>query len=144
MKFTAVLAALFLVLCSCSSLSPDQKRVAAAVGSVSLNFAQAIANTAVQVVLAKAVSDQDLSNKGNYLDSAAAGLRTIETSTSGIVTPQLIANTILQFTNPDKNHWGQLADSVAAQVASSSLPPAQAIEQAATALNNVAASTRQP
>ena len=76
--YISILIALCLSLSSCATLTLSQKGALSRAGQISLNLAQAVANTALQIVIAKATSDSDLIKKGNLLDSAAAGLRTLD------------------------------------------------------------------
>ena len=143
-SYISILVALCLSLSSCATLTLSQKGALSRASQISLNLAQAVANTAIQIVIAKATNDSDLIKKGNLLDSAAAGLRTLDTKSGGLITPQLVSNAILQFTDPSKSHWGDMAKSISKEVTESSLPRAEAIELAASALNSIARDTRIP
>ena len=127
-----------LLFTSCTNLTPNQARVA----NAALSISQVVANVALQSVISRAVSDQDLVKKGNYVDSAAAALRTLQGRTGGLVTPELIGQTVLQFTDPSKTHWQVLAEKVAIGVTSAPLPTDVALEQAAAGLNQAAAEAR--
>jgi len=140
---TPVLAIAVLAVGACSHLTPKQKKTAAAVGGVALDFAQKITDIAVQVIVAKATSNADLSKKGDLLDSAALGLRTLEKRTDGILTPAVVAATVTQFTDPAKAHWSDLATQLGNQVISSPLPTDSALESAANGLNAAALESRQ-
>ena len=131
-----------LLFASCSHLTPAQQKTAAAVGGAALDLAQHVVDIAVQVVVMKATSDADLSKKSDLLDSAAVGLRSLESNTGGLVTPGVVAATVSQFTDPTKTHWGDLANQLSAQVSNSSLPPNAALEAVATGLNTAAATSR--
>jgi len=115
-----------------------------AAGPAALTVSQVVANAVLTGVFMKAESTQDLQDKGDKLDSLAAGLRTLQTDTGGVLSPQVIAATVLPFTDPTKTHWSVLANSVATAVTTSPLPQNQALEQAATTLNTMAAATRPP
>lgn len=140
---TPIIAVAVLAFGACGHLTPQQQKTAAAVGGVALDLAQNIADIAVKIVVAKATSDSDLSKKGDLLDSAAAGLRSLEKQTDGILTPAVVASTVTQFTDPTKTHWSSLAAQLSTQITNSPLPTDSALEAAATGLNNAAATSRQ-
>jgi len=142
MKYLACLVALGLCFTStgCQNLTPAQKAQLGAIGtklaSATLNTAQVVTNLAVQVVVAKATSTQDLTGKSNLLDSAAQGLRTLQGQTDGLVTPAMVQTTVAQFTDPTKEHWGDLATQLAQTFSTSPGTTDAKLEAMASGLNN--------
>jgi hypothetical protein len=134
LRSTVLLAVLGMTLASCASMTPGQRRLV----NVALDVTASVLNIAIDVAVNAAVSKYDLSNKANYIDSAALGLRTI-TDGKG---RYLVSETIEGFTS-DKRHWVDLAEQVEAEVIKSGLPKDVAIEAAAKGLNQAAASIRQ-
>ena len=77
-------------------------------------IAKRVASIAIQTVLNAAVSQNDSSNKQNFLWSAATGL---ETQWPNAVNSDDIANIVRIWTpqNPNVQHWEQLASKIADQ-----------------------------
>ncbi len=146
MKFLSVLLCCVALCFPACSWTPEQKQkaanVGAVIGSTLLNLAQTATDAALKYVVARAGSDADLTAKGNLIDSAAQGLRTLQGQTSGLVTPALVQSTISQFTDPTKQHWGDLATSLAKTYATSSTSQDVALEGIAEGLNTAAAQAR--
>ncbi len=147
MKYLSLLLALVIpLLSSCAPWTPAQKQKAVAIGTkvggVALDILQVVTNTAVQVVVAKATSTQDLTDKGNLLDSAAAGLRSLQGQTNNIITPATVAATVTQFTDPNKTHWDTLATSLAGNFAASPAATDVTLEAMAQGLNSAAVTAR--
>jgi hypothetical protein len=111
------------------------------IGGAVLDLAQTASNLAVNIIVAKATSGQDLSAKSNYLDSAAAGLRSLQNKTGGLVTAQDVGAIVSQFTDPSKTHWSDLANKLSKAYASDPTPsPDVKLEALAIGLNTAAAS----
>jgi microcystin-dependent protein len=143
--FIALLLILTLGLVGCSHLTPAQKQTATVVGTKilggALDLTQFAANLAVNVVLKKAEGPADALNKANKFDSAALALRTLETDTNGLVTPEDVASAVTQFTDPTKTHWDALANQLAGAITAAPDQNA-ALEQSAVGLNQAAAAAR--
>lgn len=138
-----VRSVLALGLSGCSSLTTGQRQGLATAVGVGTTIVQTVADLAVQKVLARALSDSDLTAKADKLDSAALFMRTLEKKSGGIVTVTDIIGGVRAATDPSKAHWGTLAEQLATQVLNSSLPPDVALEQSAIGLNQAAATARQ-
>lgn len=135
------IACVALLMAGCT-LTPQQKAVAARIGGDVLEVIQKAVDVGIQVIVAKADSGQDLTAKGNLLNSGAVGLRTLEGKTNGVVTPDMVATVLRQFTDPTKTHWDAYADAMAAQYAASVQTKSQdqALEALAKAADITAAS----
>lgn len=98
---------------------------------------------AEKVVLNAALSQLDGSAKGDFLDSAASGLRTLDTSS--LLTAQDIADVVKIWT-PQKTHWAalaaQLAGTYAAAHPQSTAERQALVESLAHGLETVAAAQR--
>jgi hypothetical protein len=109
---------------------------------VALTLTQVGVDIAMQSVLIRAQSSSDLTNKGNLLDSAASALRSLQGASSDLVTPEIVVNTLREYTNPAGYHWADYADKIAVAVAASSLPQDKALEALAVSANEAAAKAR--
>jgi homospermidine synthase len=101
-----------------------------------------VADITAQIILAKAQSAPDLTNKANFLDSVAAGLWSLENSSGGIVTADDIGTIVRQYTDPSKTHWADYADSLADAFADSSVPVDTKLNAMATEVSEQAAAAR--
>lgn len=144
MKFARLSVSLLCVLsfAACQNLTPGQKQAAVKVAGVLGGLSQFVADTAVKVVIARADGPEDATKKADLLDSAASYLRSIEGATAGVLTPDQIAAGLTSFTDPSKVHWNELAQNIATEIVTTPAPPDAALEQAASSLNQVAATTR--
>lgn len=140
MKNTLAILAIFAV-AGCT-FTPQQKAVAVNVGRAAASLAQIATDLTIRIILSKATSGQDLQAKANWLDSAASGLRTLENQTDGYVSAQLVGETIRQWTNPDRAHWADYAESLADAFAQSPYTQDEKLQIIAMNLNNTAATTR--
>lgn len=111
-------------------------------GKVALSLTQAGVDSAMQTILIRAKSPADLEYKGSLLDSAARGLRTLQGATAGLVTPDIVVDTVRQYTNPDAYHWSDYAGDLAAAFSSSTLPPNKKLEALAVSADEAASKAR--
>lgn len=130
------------VLSGCASWTPHQKAVAITSMDAAVNATQHVVDFGVQLIAAVAKSDRDLSDKANLLDSAAGGLRSLEANTDGLLTVDLVAGTLRQFTDPSKAHWSDFADTVAAAIVADPRPVNVKLEAFASEVNAKAAVQR--
>lgn len=117
----------------CSSMTDDQKAKWGATGSF---LAQKAMQIAGNVILSAATSSQDAGHKADWLDSAAAGLRT-EVSISSDDVSRLV-----QIWTPERNHWTTLAENLAKAYEDAPGSPAQKAEALARGLNEAAEKLR--
>ena len=140
-----LLAAVTLALCTCALLScqtaPVQRLIAweqTPSSQVRHQFEfetlKALTGFAMQVIVNKAVSNSDLQTKGNFFDSAALMVRSLEGKTDGIVTPQLIEQALIQGTAP-LPHWQTLASDLSSAYLASRGQPDAKLEAIAATLN---------
>jgi lysylphosphatidylglycerol synthetase-like protein (DUF2156 family) len=147
MKRIALILALAVACLSATSCkSPEQKRAWAQVGVTAGNIAVPIVtagvNLATQIVVAKAQSSEDLSKKSDFFSSTASGLRSLEGSTAGVVTPGMVQNVILTSTDATKSHWNDYAAEMAKAFAASSAPTDVKLESLAVSADNTAATAK--
>lgn len=138
----SVLTAVAFCTSGCSNLTPKQQAIATTVGHSLVSLSQTVADIVLQVIIAKATSGADLTDKANLLDSAASGLRSIETTSGGIVTSSEVGEAVRSFTDPNKVHWTDFADSLADAFSNSAPPANEKLEAMATTLNVQAATVR--
>lgn len=99
---------LMAALTACSSMSPETRAKWKATGAAVLGQVVKIAEN---VVINSAISAFDGQSKGNFLDSAAEGLRTLDYSTA---TRESVASVVKIWTPQDgPEHWTRLASSLA-------------------------------
>lgn len=135
----AITACLF---SGCANLTTQQKAVAVTAMDTGVNLVQYGADIFAQVITARAQSGADLNSKANWSDSVAGGLRSLETSSGGLVTAGDVSTVVRQFTDPNKVHWSDLADSLAAAFIKDPAPTNVKLEALATSANITAASQR--
>lgn len=139
-RFALLALAAFLL--GCQAITHEQKEFAAAVGYRIIDLFQAASDGIVQIIVTRARSPQDASEAADWLDSAANGLRSLETKSGGFVTADVVEVTVRQFTDPQKVHWSELARELAESFHAATLPSNEALETIAIAANEQAAALR--
>lgn len=138
MKRLLLIPVLFL-LPSCVSLKTWWSAHSAQVGATGSLLAQKAATLAVKVVLNAATSQKDTDSKANYLDSMAAGVRSLDWSTA------ISADDIKQVAaiwTPANANWQYLGSSLGSAFNQTSGPTDQRLEAIASGLNAAAATSR--
>ncbi len=131
-----------LSLASCQNFTPRQKEVTTAIVGRTLDIIQFAADVFVRVIVVRADSPARASSDADWLDSVAGGLRSIQSTTGGLVTAADVGVAVRDFTDPSKVHWSELAEQLAATFDRSSLPQNDTLEAMATAANAQAATLR--
>lgn len=131
-----------LCLAGCVNWTPKQKAAATTAMDFGVNLVQYGVDIFAQVITARAQSGADLNSKANWSDSVAGGLRSLETSSNGLVTASDVETVVRQFTDPNKVHWSDLADNLAAAFAKDPAPTNVKLEALAASANISAANQR--
>lgn len=132
---------LIIALLSGCTWSQRQRDIAASVGRATLSLTQIAADITLRVIYAKYVGG-NATTGANWLDSVAGGLRSLETQSNGVVTGDMVSETLRSFTDPNKVHWANFADGIADAFANSPLPTNEKLETLATQANIQAATLR--
>lgn len=139
---TIIAISLAIALSGCSQFTPAQRDFAATVGYRVIDLFQVASDIFVQVIVARATSPEDASDKANWLDSVAGGLRSLQTTSGDLVSANEVGVAIREFTDPNKAQWSELAKQLSTAYEKSLEPDNVALEALATAANAQAATLR--